>query len=327
LSDSGATLTRFSTDELPERDRVPAWCDGFARVALKMTFDPIAGHPFRQVGTFCAFDSLGVSFGETNGFRSWRDKTQLADSNDDLLLNVNLSGYSLTSQMGREIRLDSGEAVLLTCGEVLSHHIPEPKRGLALRIPRQTLGNLVTDPESALIRPVPASTPALRLLIDYVGLLSNRQELSSPPLQRAFVTHVHDLVALTLGATQDATEAARLRGLRAARLNALKTDIINHLGDQALSVTAVAKRHRVTPRYVQMLFGLEGGTFTEFVIEQRLAVAHRRLIDPRFALLTISAVAFEVGFANLSYFNRTFRKAYGASPSDVRAAARREHAW
>jgi AraC-like DNA-binding protein len=44
--------------------------------------------------------------------------------------------------------------------------------------------------------------------------------------------------------------------------------------------------------------------------------------DTRFAGLTISAIAFEVGFANLSYFDRTFRARFGATPSDVCAAAR-----
>jgi AraC-like DNA-binding protein len=33
--------------------------------------------------------------------------------------------------------------------------------------------------------------------------------------------------------------------------------------------------------------------------------------------------AFEVGFGNLSYFNRSFRRRYGVTPSDMRAAARR----
>lgn len=35
--------------------------------------------------------------------------------------------------------------------------------------------------------------------------------------------------------------------------------------------------------------------------------------------LSISSVAFEVGFGDLSYFNRSFRKRFGRSPSQVRA--------
>jgi AraC-like DNA-binding protein len=42
------------------------------------------------------------------------------------------------------------------------------------------------------------------------------------------------------------------------------------------------------------------------------------LCDPRLAARSISSVAFEVGFGDLSYFNRAFRRRYGATPSEVR---------
>ncbi|MDW4800082.1 helix-turn-helix domain-containing protein [Escherichia coli] len=48
------------------------------------------------------------------------------------------------------------------------------------------------------------------------------------------------------------------------------------------------------------------------------------LTDPRRSDRSISAVAFEAGFGDLSYFNRTFRRHFGATPSEIRAAARRE---
>jgi AraC-like DNA-binding protein len=57
------------------------------------------------------------------------------------------------------------------------------------------------------------------------------------------------------------------------------------------------------------------------VLEQRLARAHRLLSDPRFADRTVGALAREAGFGDLSYFNRTFRRRFGASPSDMHAAA------
>ena len=60
-------------------------------------------------------------------------------------------------------------------------------------------------------------------------------------------------------------------------------------------------------------------SFTEFVVGRRLAKAHALLTDRRFANQPIGSIALEVGFANHSYFNRSFRGRYGASPSEVRA--------
>lgn len=57
------------------------------------------------------------------------------------------------------------------------------------------------------------------------------------------------------------------------------------------------------------------------MMTQRLARAHRMLGDPRHARRSITAIAYEAGFNDLSYFNRAFRRRYDATPSDVWAAA------
>ena len=62
-------------------------------------------------------------------------------------------------------------------------------------------------------------------------------------------------------------------------------------------------------------------TFTDFVLSQRLARAYRMLSDPLRAGQKISTVAFDAGFGDLSYFNRVFRRRFGAAPSEVKAAA------
>ena len=64
-------------------------------------------------------------------------------------------------------------------------------------------------------------------------------------------------------------------------------------------------------------------TFSQFVRGQRLACACRMLGDPLHTHWSITAIAFEAGFNDLSYFDRSFRRRYAASPSDVRRAALR----
>jgi AraC-like DNA-binding protein len=43
--------------------------------------------------------------------------------------------------------------------------------------------------------------------------------------------------------------------------------------------------------------------------------------DDPLADRSVSSIAFAVGFGDLSYFNRTFRRRCGLSPSDIRAQA------
>jgi AraC-like DNA-binding protein len=158
-------------------------------------------------------------------------------------------------------------------------------------------------------------------LSNYIEGLIGAPALSSADVARLVVTQIYDLAALTMGATREAAEIAKGRGLRVARLNAMKVDIAEKLASPNLSVEEVAKRQGVSSRYAQMLFEQEGTTFSQFVIGQRLIRAHRMLTDPRFADRSITSVAFDAGFGDLSYFNRAFRKCYGGTPSEIRADA------
>ena len=94
----------------------------------------------------------------------------------------------------------------------------------------------------------------------------NYESLHAPELQRLVATHIHDLIALVVGATRDGSGIAEGRGIRAARLRAIMSDITANLSDCDLTVAAVAQRQRVTPRYLHKLFEGEELTFSTFVL-------------------------------------------------------------
>jgi transcriptional regulator GlxA family with amidase domain len=123
-------------------------------------------------------------------------------------------------------------------------------------------------------------------------------------------------------AVSNAAELARSRGLRAARLHAIKAYIVQNLGKTDLSAEAIAEGQRVTARYVHKLFEREARTLSQHVRDQRLARVHGMLTDVRHTGRTISDLAYDAGFLDLSMFNRAFRRRYGATPSDVRKAGR-----
>jgi len=61
-------------------------------------------------------------------------------------------------------------------------------------------------------------------------------------------------------------------------------------------------------------------TFSEFVLEHRLLLARRLLTNPGNRLSKISTIAYDAGFADISYFNRAFRRRFEATPSELRNA-------
>ena len=111
--------------------------------------------------------------------------------------------------------------------------------------------------------------------------------------------------------------------MRIAKLQAIKSDIGQNLDRSDLSIEALAARHACTSRFVQRLFEMVGTTFTEYVLAQRLVRAYRKLVDPRYKSAKISAIAYDCGFNDVSYFNRMFRRHFATAPSDVRGPGRK----
>jgi AraC-like DNA-binding protein len=270
-----------------------------------------------------ALPELGIASGRRTYARYDLTRELAADASaDNMMLAIVTSGTGMMSQRGRDVTVHAGDATLLSATEPNSSTLHGNGSFIVVAIPSARLSPAVINLGSMLGRLVPAGNEALGLLRSYLGILKESDKLSTAELRRVVVLHVHDLVATALGATQDAAILAEERGIRSARLRAIMLDVVENLDRPQLGVGAVAKRHGVTPRYVQRLFEREGTTFRAYVLEQRLAAACRMLVDQRRDIGQISEIAYKVGFSDLSYFARTFRRKYGASPSDVRAAAR-----
>jgi AraC-like DNA-binding protein len=317
-------VMRFSSETLAPRDRIAQWREVFGRQVFRIDIEPLPDSQFIGDVTLHALPGLKHMSGIVgHGVRAARTRELISDGNDDLNLTVNLTGSVCVSQRGEELVLGDRQAVFTSLGEVGSLVRDTPGKSFGLNIPRAAIAPLVPGLDDALVRPIQRDCTALRLLTSYVGVLQQMASPAEPDLCRLIVDQMYDLVALTIGAGRDAKEVANGRGIRAARLHAIKTDIAGNLG-RNLTADAVAACHGITPRYMRSLFESEATSFSDFVVGQRLARAHRMLCDPRYAAHTIAAIGFECGFGDLSYFYRAFRRKYGGTPSDVRAAGLRE---
>ena len=315
----GEASFRFSTDDLPERDRLAIWREAFGRSVVKLDMEPVGDGPLRIEGHIQALPNLAIASFSSSPAKVTRTKALASDSSDDLVLVI-AGGDVMFHQGNKEVELKVGESLLW------SNAVPggclhnEPiDRLLTVAIPRTTLTQTLVNLDDTVMQRITHGNEAMRLLAGYVRILRGEIDTMSPELKAASSAHVQDLIVLALGANRDAAHLARGRGARVARLQALKADILANLTRRDLSIDRLAARHSISPRYIRALFDSDQTTFTDFVLNQRLARAHRCLEDIRFAGYMISTIAFEAGFGDLSYFNLAFRRRYGVTPSDIRA--------
>ena len=308
---------QFSTAALPERERLSFCREVFGRQITRIDIEPLADAPLEVEATLRELPGLRMASCVNSSARYLRTPELIADGDDAVPVLINMGGAMTMSQGSREVSLAVGDAVPILNSEPAQTLISTGWQ--AVIVPRLALAPLVSAVEDKAMRLIPRDNEALQLLVGYLKIVREDVALSTPELRHLATTHVHDLVAAAIGASRDGAAIAQERGVRAARLAAVKADVMAHVGDCSLSVNAVAARHGVTPRLIQLMFERDGITFSQFVLERRLAAAHRMLSDPRYVAMTVTAIALVAGFGDLSHFNRSFRRRYGATPSEVRA--------
>ena len=307
----------FSTEELPEADRIAFVRDVVGRQMLRLELEPFSEGPFRVDARMQAFHDFELLHATCPAVRVRRTTQLASDGNDNLIFQwTDSPGHY--AHLGREFSLCPGDAVLLSSADPFSITVPSSYRLVTASIPRKRLAGFLSNSDACLGRAIPAEIPELGLLLGYLDLLPNSIPMTGSGSQRLAIDHVYDVLSLVLGATGNAARTARRRGLRAARLMAVKNSIRESPAGSRLSLRDIAARHGVTERYIQMLFEDEGTTYSEFVCEERLQSARRMLVSPQPSDRKIADIAYACGFGDISYFNRKFRTRFGASPREFR---------
>lgn len=217
--------------------------------------------------------------------------------------------------------VDSSRPVLVR-SQAASHE------GVGLEIPKSQLP-FPRDVVDGLIRSIPSGPPLSgregygRLLTQLLSQLAKDSgeygPADAPRLGLLIVSLVSSLFARTL----EAEDALPPETAHRALLLRIREYIGHRLADRDLGPTTIAARHHLSVRSLQVLFQREGETVTGHIRARRLAGARAELADatlrrPR----AVHEIAARWGFSTHADFSRAFRRAYGMSPTEYRAATR-----
>ncbi|OYX79235.1 MAG: hypothetical protein B7Y77_02160 [Bradyrhizobium sp. 35-63-5] len=313
-------LLSLSSRSFAPKDRNEAFHETFGRQILKLEIDPLDDQLIDVEMQLRILPGLAVAKASISPIIC-RHTSMMIDNDDPVIAFVE-SGSVRFKQNGHETIAHAGDAILTTGGLVgTAEHTTG--RMINCRISRSLIAPMVSNFDAEIGKLIDKGNPAIPFFLNYTNVV-NASETIDARLRRAVVTHMLDLAALILGARGDAAEVAKNRGLRAARLLKLKKCIQADIGNPDLSLTSIADSNGISVTYVRKLFEADGTTFSEFMLAQRLAKAYELLAAPARLNETIAALANEAGFNDISYFNRTFRRAYNATPSEIRQAIRRK---
>ena len=312
------TISTGPSAEHDEDTRFRLWQDTYCgRIdeLKRITSDPLTGRwSFTRIGDFgmCRFRGTPHA-GE-------RESRQILTGGDEKLsLGFNLAqSPHRFYQRGREHVVPDAQPLLYRADEAYGY--VGASDYVVAAFPRRMLDALGARAETQIGMSLDGGLPALQHLRRYLCLL-DEPDLATD--DQALSDHVletlEDLVVLALGASGDAEAMAQMRGMRSARYAEITAVIARRFADPGFSVQRLAGMIGLSPNYIQKLLHESGQSFTERVLELRLAKARAMLADRRNDGLKVSEIALACGFNEISYFNRCFRRRFGSAPNDHRS--------
>jgi len=319
------TAERYLTTGVVEADeRLEYWCDAICSTYVELECDAIQSAPGAQpfFGEIRIDDlaSLELSTVDSHGQLVKRTRSCINASDADYFLtSVQTKGAGVILQDGRQATLTAGQFALYDSIRPYELQFNGPFCQTVLRIPRTLLIERLPTAEWLTARTLDGHAGVGRVALGMLQEIASQDVKIPAPYAERLRDSLLDL--MTLACAESAEDApAHVSSVQLVQLRAVQTFIDEHLAEADLDPARIAAAHRISVRYLNMLFSAVNSTASRWIWKRRLDFARADLSDPRRASQTISEIAYRWGFNDLSHFSRAFRKQFGASPKDFRAS-------
>lgn len=306
-------LQAIDTSSVAARDRLPFWTELADRFIAPLTIEVPDDSAFEARMYRATLRDCEIISPCSSPARIYNGA-----GNDVGMLNLQLQhvGRSINDTGGRTSVLNEGDFLLFDPAQPLELTFTEPTQTIVLRLPVAYIEARMPRLRQMVGIPIRGDSGAGALFSRFLRAAWAQIETSENDWGDAMSDVIWPLLDLAYSPIRP-TEPEN--GRRDQRRRAVLDLIDAHLCDARLDTHQIADRVGVSARSVQLLFAEMATTPSAYIQQRRLDRAASRL-DKEGADGTITGIAFDVGFNDLSSFCRAFRRRFGMSPSDYRAA-------
>ncbi|HZV18369.1 MAG TPA: helix-turn-helix domain-containing protein [Sphingobium sp.] len=306
-------LQAIDTNSVAARDRLPFWTELADRFIAPLTIEVPDHSTFEARMYRATLRDCEIISPCSSPARIYNGA-----GNDVGMLNLQLQhvGRSINETGGRTSLLNEGDFLLFDPAQPLELTFTEPTQTIVLRLPVAYIEARMPRLRQMVGVPIRGDSGAGALFSRFLRAAWAQIETGENDWGDAMSDVIWPLLDLAYSPISGSEPEA---GRRDQRRRAVLEFIEAHLCDAGLDTHQIASHVGVSARYVQLLFAEMGTTPSAYIQQCRLDHAASRL-DKERDDATITGIAFDAGFNDLSSFCRAFRRRFGMSPSDYRAA-------
>lgn len=307
--------TEFATASLPPSEQFGAWHDWYQPL-----FDMAARNPpeegFRAKCSTWQLGALTVTQASAPAIWTARTKALIRRNPiDHWVITVGMRGTAELTTGNSCVSLGIGVPYVISLADEIETRKSNYSR-LQFYLGRDGFHEIASLLEAS--RAKAHDAPGGRMLADYMILLARCLPDLAPEEGTWLAKAVEAMVAACLGPSSDRLAVAS-KQLGLTLMERVRRSVRANLRSPSLGPQQLCREAAISRTRLYRL--LEGeGEVTHYVRRQRLSAGFAQLSDIS-NVLPIFRIAEMLCFTDTSNFSRAFRREFGMSPSDVRAAA------
>jgi len=307
-----------STCGIPTGEEFDYWRDVVCRGLGDFDYELVGGGRFEAELRGFSFSGLSLSRISGSPHKVLRSKASISRMESDaFVFNFVLAGKLIAEQDGRTTSLVAGEGTICDPQRPYSLHAEGPIEIVGIRLPRQSLSSALGGLQRLTATNLGEASALCPLVLNYLMHLAERAPLLSSATIRRISQNFTELMAAMLGeiAQTDAIPLSEYRGMVLMRV---KDIVERNIGNAELTPSLVAGELKLSPRYINQLLGAEGTSLSRYIWRRRLERTAEDLRDPALRGQSISRIALNNGFNDLSHFSKAFRQRFELCPRAYR---------
>ncbi|CAL9334783.1 Transcriptional activator NphR [Streptomyces sp. enrichment culture] len=241
-----------------------------------------------------------------------------AAPHDHIVLAVQIAGTSALRQDGRDAVLRPGDLAVCDLRRPFSFEQRQRFHLHLLRVPERALGRSGSRVDRLTGRAVPARSGVAALLLPFVSSLVAQAGRTSASTADQLAGTFADLLA-TLVDEHTHGNRPEPATTRQDLVRRVRDYIDANLRDPDLSPARIAAAHRISVRYLHLLFEDQETTVHRLVLRRRVEQCAGEIARRGTATMSLSAVVRAWGFQNVAQFSRSFKAVHGYSFRDWHA--------
>lgn len=303
----------WGTDLVPPQKRIHTFAELIDRIHLGWQLDAYDSESFDASISGRNLGDLNLTDVVVDPVYGQRTKREIAQMEGEYYAFICvLFGEELIQQGNQVAHLKAGDSTLWFTNSPASFSSKQRTRQVSLFIPRDIVECRIPNAEELCCRKFGGERGYGTLLQSYFKTLPSAFKEIQEDTALYLVDPVIDMI---LGAVGNHPETAgNQTTYRNKLLNRIKNYIAENITQPTLSPASIAQEFGFSSSYLHRIFRENKKTVAGYIRYQRLINAKMEL-EKDVSSMSITDLAFKSGFHDSSHFSRSFKQAFGVSPS------------